>query len=143
MTLAGPVADGRPHQVTVVAADHDGRPLADLADDQIGAALATLPGAAVLIRDRIALDEGSPAERVVFRWSPVPGQVSYQQQVVAVVGGRTVTMAASFTARSRRLVGPEVDRMMRSLAAAPSPPDLVDRRSPPPRPGALQTGHRR
>ena len=142
VTLAGPVVDGRSHQITVVTADHDGRPLADLADDQVRVVLETLPGGAVLLRDRIALDGGGPAERVVFRWAPVPGQVLYQQHVVAVVGGRSVTMAASFTARSRRTVGPDVDRMMRSLAPPPSNADLAGH-SPRSGPSGAYRPHRR
>ena len=139
VTLAGPVVDGQPHQVTVVTAEHDGRALERLADDQVEAVRHTLPGGAVLLRDRIALDGGAPAERVVFRWSPVPDRVLYQQQVYAVLGRHAVTMAASFTARSRRLVGPEVDRLMRSLAP-PMPPPVPPRtvRPPEPRSGSLR-----
>ena len=120
-TVAGPVADGQPHALTVVTAPHDGRPLAALADGQVRAVLEVLPGGALLLRDAVALEDGSPAERVVFRWSPVPDRVLYQQQVYAVVGDRSVTMAASFTARSRRLLGPEVHRMMLSLAPPSRP----------------------
>ena len=138
VTLAGPVVDGQPHQVTVVAEVHDERSLDHLADDQVEAVQRTLPGGAVLLRDRTALDSGAPAERVVFRWSPVPDRVLYQQQMYAVLDGLAVTMAASFTARSRRLVGPEVDRMMRSLASPPASRPAPPRQAEPSRPGTLR-----
>ena len=121
-TVAGPVADGRAHHVTVVTTAHDGQPLAALADAQAQAALDALPGAAVLLRDAVTLDDGSPAERAVLRWSPAIGDVLYQQQVVAVIGDRAVTLAASFSARSRRALGPEVHRLMLSLAAPAADP---------------------
>ncbi|WP_420457096.1 DcrB-related protein [Rubrivirga sp.] len=126
-TIAGPVADGRAHHVTVVTVPHDGQSLAALADAQVRAALDALPGAAVLVRDAVALDDGSPAERAVLRWSPVAGDVLYQQQVVAVVGDRALTLSASFSARTRRLLGPEVHRLMLSLAA---PAAGADRSAP-------------
>ena len=131
-TIAGPVADGRSHGITVATAPHDGRPLAAFADAQVRAAAEALAGAAVLLRDAVALADGSPAERVVVRWSPVPGEVLYQQQVYAVLGERTVTLAATFTARTRRLLGPEVHRTMLSLAA----PDAAPSARPPSRPSA-------
>jgi hypothetical protein len=136
VTLAGPVADGLGHQVTVVADDHDGRALERLADEQVEAVREALPGCVVLLRDRIALDGGAPAERAVFRWSPTPDRVLYQQQVYAVLDGRAVTLAASFTARSRRVVGPEVDRIMRSVSVPPS--GRTARRSEPSPPGTLR-----
>ena len=138
VTLAGPVVDGQPHQVTVVATEHDGRALEHLADEQVEAVERTLPGGALLLRDRIALNSGAPAERVVFRWSPVPDRVLYQQQVYAVLDGVAVTMAASFTARSRWLVGPEVDRMMRSLASPASGFPSLPLRPEPPHAGSLR-----
>ena len=120
-TIAGPVADGVAHAVTVTSSDHDGRPLAALADEQTTAVLDTLPGAVLLLHDTATLAGGAAAVRAVYRWSPTPGQVRYQQQVYAVVGGRAVVLAASFTARSRRLLGPEVHRLMLSLAGPDAP----------------------
>ncbi len=116
-TIAGPVADGRSHGVTIVATPHDGRPLAAFADDQVQATTEALFGGAVLLRDAVTLADGSAGERVVVRWSPVPGDVLYQQQVYALVGDRAVAMAATFTARTRRLLGPEVHRIMLGLTA--------------------------
>ena len=128
-TVAGPVADGLPHAVTVSTVAHDGRSVQALADEQVAAVRETLAGGAVLLRDTVALASGAAAERAVVRWSPVPGQVRYQQLVVAVVSGRTVVMAATFTARSRRVLGPEVHRIMLSLAEPGSPgrPGLAPR----------------
>ena len=120
-TVAGPVADGLAHTVTVTSSPHDGRPLAAFADDQAGAVLGTLAGGVLLLRDDVTLDGGGAAARAVFRWSPGPDRALYQQQVYAVVGGRAVVLAASFTARSRRLLGDEVHRLMLSLAEPAAP----------------------
>lgn len=123
VTLAGPVCDGLAHAVTVAQAPHDGRTLAAVADEQVRAVLATLRNATLLTRDAVACADGTPAERAIFRWSPAPERVLYQQQVYAVVGERVLTLAATFTARSRRVLGPEVQRLMLSLAAeAPAEP---------------------
>ena len=113
-TIAGPVMDGQMHLITVVTSPHGGRSLAAFADDQAQAAETTF-GGTVLLRDAAVLADGSPAERVVVRWPTAAGGVLYQQQVLALVGDRAVTMAATFTARSRRALGPEVHRMMLSL----------------------------
>ena len=121
-TIAGPVADGLAHTVTVTSAPSDGRSVEALADVQVRAVLDALPGAVVLLRDTVALAGGAGAVRAVVRWSPTSDRVLYQQQVYAVVGGRSVVLAASFTARSRRLLGDEVHRLMLSLAE-PDPPD--------------------
>ena len=115
-TIAGPVADGLAHNVTVTSASSGGRSVDALADEQVAAVLDTLAGV-LLLRDDVVLDGGGAGVRAVFRWSPGPDRVLYQQQVYAVVGGRAVVLAASFTARSRRLLGPEVHRVMLSLAA--------------------------
>ena len=119
-TIAGPVMDGQLHLITVVTSPHGGRSLAAFADDQAQAAAETLPGAVVLLRDAVALADGSPAERAVVRWPSAAGEMLYQQQVYAVVGDRAVTLAATFTAQSRRALGPEVHRVMLSLAAPPA-----------------------
>ena len=115
-TVAGPTVDGLVHAVTVTTAPHDGRPLAELADRQIRDALDTLRDGVLLLRDGVVLAGGAEAVRAVFRWAPMPGRALYQQQVYAVAGGRAVVMEASFTARSRRVLGPEVQRVMLSLA---------------------------
>lgn len=126
--IAGPVADGLAHQITVSATPHDGRTPAAVADEQVRAALDALPGAALLIRDALALGGGGRAERSVLRWSS--GRILYQQVLVSVVGGQMLTLGAVFTARSRRALGPEVQRIMLSLAA---PPPVEAPRRPPSR----------
>ena len=114
--VAGPVVDGLAHHVTVTSTEAESGAAEALADEQVGAVLDTLPGAVLLLRDAVSLAGGAAGVRAVFRWSPAADRVLYQQQVYAVVGGRAVVLAASFTARSRRLLGDEVHRLMLSLA---------------------------
>ena len=123
-TIAGPVADGLAHHVTVASTPGEGGAAEALADEQVGAVLDTLPGAVLLLRDEVALAGGAVGVRAVFRWSPAADRALYQQQVYAVVGGRAVVLAASFTARSRRVVGDEVHRLMLSLADPDARPAL-------------------
>ena len=118
-TFEGPTSDGLAHRVTVTLGPRDGRPLAVLADDESAVLAGALRDGAVVLRDAVALDAGDTAERAVVRWTAADGRALYQQVVWAVVGDRTLTLAASFTERSRRTVGPEVHRLMLSLAAPP------------------------
>ena len=118
-TFEGPSADGLVHRVTVTSGPRDGRPLAVLADDEAARLAGSLRDGAVLLRDAVALDAGGVAERAVVRWTAAGDRALYQELVWAVVGDRTLTLAASFTQRSRRTMGPEVHRLMLSLATPP------------------------
>lgn len=118
-TLAGPLVDGLPHTVTVASAPHGGLALTDYARAQTADVLAALPASVLLLEDALVREDGAPAARAIFRWSPTPGQVLYHQQVHTLAGDLGVTAATSFTARSRRVLGPEVLRLVLSLSAYP------------------------
>lgn len=115
-TLAGPLADGLRHTLTVACAPHDGLSLDAFARAQTDDVLASLPASALLLRDRLTRADGAPAERAIFRWSPLAEQTLYHQQVYTLARGVGLTVATSFTRRSRQILGPEVLRIALSIA---------------------------
>ena len=114
-TIQGPLADGLPHTVTVASAPHDGLSLTAFAAAQTADALAALPGAVLLLQDELTREDGAPAARSIFRWSPLAGEIRYHQQVYTLLGARGLTVATTFTRRSRQTLGPEVLRLALSL----------------------------
>ena len=130
--LAGPIADGLQHQVTVTV--DPGVPpvtLAEYAAVRRAQLEDTLQGCHVLLDDEIALDAGIAAARLVYRWWPSETRRLYQEQLHLLVpapehpdGEQTgYTLTATFTRKTRRTHGPAVERVMRSFAPHSFTPD--------------------
>ena len=119
--LTGPIEDGLQHQVTVTV--DPGVPPLSLDAYAAGRRAQledTLQGCHVLLDDRVALDGGLPAARLVYRWWPSEHRRVYQEQLHLLVpaddGTQTgYTLTATFTKKSRRTLGPAVERLMRSF----------------------------
>jgi hypothetical protein len=113
--LRGPVDDGMQHSITVTC-DRD--PQADdldaYADPRVREAVNALQDATVLMDDTITLDSGHDARRYILRWR-VDQRELYQQNLCLLAGNMGFILSASFTADSRKTVGPEVDAVMRSF----------------------------
>ena len=126
--LAGPIEDGLQHQVTVTV--DPGVPPVTLDEYAAGRRAQledTLQGCRILLDDQVTLDSGLPAARLVYRWWPTDARRVYQEQLhllVPAAGGTQTgyTLTATFTKKSRRTLGPAVERLMRSFT--PTPPTL-------------------
>ena len=124
--LAGPIEDGLQHQVTVTV--DPGVPPVSLDAYAAGRRAQledTLQGCRILLDDQVTLDSGLPAARLVFRWWPSEHRRVYQEQlhllVPAADGLQTgYTLTATFTKKSRRTLGPAVERLLRSFTPTPA-----------------------
>ena len=120
--LTGPIEDGLQHQVTVTV--DPGVPPVSLDEYAAGRRAQledTLQGCRILLDDRVALDSGLPAARLVYRWWPSEARRVYQEQLhllaPAADGTQTgYTLTATFTKKTRRTLGPAVERLMRSFS---------------------------
>ncbi|HEX7070061.1 MAG TPA: DcrB-related protein [Rhodothermales bacterium] len=119
--LTGPVADGVQHNVVVILDDvpKDTR-LIDFADTQVRAIEESLHGLRVLSKGMISLANGLPAYRVIYRWYPKEGQRFYQEQIYVVHEAVAYKLTATFTRKTRKTLGPQVERIM--LSFEPGPP---------------------
>jgi len=113
----GPTRDGLQHSI-VVTCDRDAHSdaLDVYATPRIAQAVNALPDAVLLTDDVIALNDGSAARRFILRWT-VHERSLYQQNVCLVAEGMGFMLSATFTDASRREVGDEIDRIMRSFTA--------------------------
>ena len=118
--LNGPLEDDLQHVLTInVDPDVAVRSLLDYVDLHVRAQLEAVKGYRMLLKQQVALRDGTPAYRVVFRWSPVEGRELYQEQYFLFKGGVAFKLAATFTKRTRQTLGPQVERMI--MAFDPQP----------------------
>ena len=119
-TLTGPVTDGIQHNVIVTI---DKEPAADnvleYADLQITTLEKELKSCMLLKRGETKLTNGTDAYEAVFSWYPTDELRIYQHQIFVLVEKVAYKMTASFTKKTRKTIGPAVERMMLSLNFPP------------------------
>ena len=114
--LGGPVTDGVQHNITIhVEPDVPTEALLDYADAQIQSLEAQLQQCRVLKRDQVELDMGLPAYRAIFTWYPAKDQRLYQEQLYVLHQQTGYTLTATFTTKTRKTLGPQVERIMLSF----------------------------
>ncbi len=131
--LSGPTVDGFSHRISVAVDPQPACPsLAPYADAQVDGALEVLDRGRLLLRDRVALSadasgtRGRPLEgsrdavRTVIRWQGAE-RMLFLEQLVVHAGHTAFVLAAPFTRRSRRILGPEVEDALRTLQPMPPP----------------------
>ena len=115
-TLAGPVEDGIQHNVLVtVEQDVEVDSVADHADRQIESLEMALQGCRLLKRGEIRLNNGLEAYEAVFRWCPADEVRLYQRQIYVLFENTAYTLTTTFTKKTRKTRGPEVDRILMSF----------------------------
>lgn len=124
--LEGPVEDDLQHTIQVnVDPDAGDVAVIDYADMQIEGQKNTLKGCRLLMKRFTQLDNEMRAYRAIFVWYPTEDRRLYQDQFYVVHGGVGYRLTASFTKKTRKTLGPRVERAFRSFD--PHPP-LRDRR---------------
>ena len=120
-TVAGPVTDGVQHNI-IVMVDYDLEVdnLRDFADWNISTLENELKGCRLLTQGEISLANGLPAYKAVFRWYPTEELRIYQEQIFVLVDKTGYKLTASFTKKTRKILGPQVERMMLSFQPIPS-----------------------
>jgi hypothetical protein len=125
-TLVGPVDNGIQHNLTIVVDDESKcDTLRDYAEAQVERVVQELKGCRILKKDMISLANGLPAFRAIFSWYPTDNQRVYQEQIFVVHDGAAYRLTATFTKKTRRTLGPIVEKMM--LSFTPRTANTVER----------------
>lgn len=115
-TFAGPVIDGMQHNLTI--AFGQAVPFAsvrEFAEWQIGVTEQEIKGCRLLKKGNISLASGTPAFQAIFSWCPTDNLKVYQEQIFVLSEGTAYTLTATFSRKSRKTLGPHVERMMLSF----------------------------
>lgn len=121
-TLIGPVTDGVQHNVMIQPdAEAEGMSLADYADWQMRTLEEEIRGCRLLLRQQVTLACGLPAYRAIFSWYPSEHQRIIQEQLYVVAGTKAYRLTATFTKKTRKTIGPAVERMMLSFTPEAEP----------------------
>ncbi|MEM1125566.1 MAG: DcrB-related protein [Bacteroidota bacterium] len=128
-TLLGPVEDDVQHNVTVVVGSdiNEEMTLIEFAQTHIQTVEQQLKGCRVLLKERVALASGRPAVRAIYVWYPTEEVRLYQEQLYILDTPRSYILTASFSKKTRKTLGPAVERMMLSFE-----PHDPARHQPPP-----------
>lgn len=115
--IAGPVTDDMQHSILVDVEPEVGTDdLVDYADWQVKALEEDLKGCRLLLQEPIQLANGLPAYRAIFCWYPAEDVRIYQEQVYVLHENTGYKLTASFTKKTRKTLGPQVERMMLSFS---------------------------
>ena len=115
-TLAGPVEDEIQHNIVInVEYDVEIGAVTELADRQIEFLEMQLQGCRTLKRGEVTLNCGLEAYEAIFRWQPTEEVRLYQRQVYVLSGETAYTLTTSFSKKTRKTRGPEIDRIMMSF----------------------------
>jgi len=115
-TLTGPATDDIQHNITVNAkSDLEVESLLEFAESQFGTLESELKGCTLLLNEPCQLTSGLPAHRAIFVWWPAEDLRLYQEQIYVLHGNTGFTLTASFTKKTRKTIGPEVERAMLSF----------------------------
>jgi hypothetical protein len=121
-TLAGPVTDGIQHTVLItVEQEAPYESVREFAEAQIAALEGELRACRLLKKGPLTLASGLPAYQAIFSWYPAAGLKVYQEQVYVLDSGRACRLTATFTKKTRKTLGPQVERMMLSFSPVKPP----------------------
>ncbi len=115
-TLTGPVTDGIQHNIIVnIEPDVQVDSLESYVDWQVRSLEEQLKACRLLLKQPVSLANGLPAYRAVFSWYPTDFLRIYQEQIFLLSGSTAYKLTASFTKKTRKTLGPQVERMMLSF----------------------------
>ena len=114
--LAGPVSDGIQHNITIIVdPEVQVDSLEQYAELQTATVEQELKGCHLLLKDDKQLHSGIPAKRAIFKWYPSEEVRVYQEQLYVLHNTFGYTLTATFTKKTRKTLGPQVERMMLSF----------------------------
>ncbi len=115
-TLIGPTRDGLTHRISITTVEDvgidDPSVFAQHEREQLEA---QLDGCRLLMDDPITLACGHPAHRGIYVWYPAPDRKRYHEQLYTIHDNTGYVLSAGFTPTTRKQLGPEVERVMRSF----------------------------
>lgn len=114
--LEGPVEDELQHTIQVnVDPDAGDIAVIDYADMQIKGQKESLRGCRLLVKRYTHLDNDMRAYRAIFVWYPTEDRRVYQDQFYVVHEGGGYRLTANFTKKTRKTLGPKVERALRNF----------------------------
>ncbi len=115
-TFAGPLDDDIQHNIIIQIDDNvKFDSLEEYADMQTSSLERDLNSCRILNYDEIALANGIPAYRAIFRWQPTDELLLYQEQIFVLVDNTGYRLTATFTRKTRKTLGPLVESILRSF----------------------------
>jgi hypothetical protein len=116
-TLLGPVTDSIQHNVIIdVERNAPFDSLEEFAEWHIKTLEDELKSCILLKRGDIKLTNGTDAYEAIFSWYPSDETRIYQQQIFVLTDKTAYKMTASYTKKTRKTLGPAIERMMLSLS---------------------------
>jgi hypothetical protein len=121
-TVTGPVTDQMQHNL-IISVDKEVQvaTLRDYADWNVDSVLGELRACRLLKQDQVRLSNGLPAYRVIFSWWPSDDLRVYLEQVYLLAGKTGFKLTATFSKKTRRTLGPAVEKMMLSFTPGIAP----------------------
>jgi hypothetical protein len=121
-SFKGPEDSGIQHGLLVtIDREPDTDDLARYAEARVNALENTLQGAEFLKQDEKELSSGYPAYEVVYKWVPTEGKVLWQRQVWILAEGAVYNFTASFSKKTFKTIGREVDEIIESFGVGGAP----------------------
>lgn len=115
-TFKGPDEGGVQHNLLLnIDQDISGIDLTEYVEQKIEGLKDGLQGMEIVNQGEKQLKSGIPAYEVVFEWVPAPETILFQKQVYLVVDNKGYTFTASFSKKTLKTIGNEVDAMINSF----------------------------
>ncbi len=112
-SILGPLNDDFQHNITInVNPDAPFDSVDAYAREQVSALEGALQGCRVLKDEPVFLTNGMPAHRAIVAWYPTDDLKIYQEQVYVLHDTTGYCLTASFTPKTRKTLGPEIERVM-------------------------------
>lgn len=115
-TFKGPDDGGVQHNL-VVMVDSESRPtdIIEYAKQRIQALTQILSGFELLGEQPKKLKSGFDAYEAIYKWIPTEGKIIFQKQVYLIAYGVAYNFTASFSKKTLRTIGVEVDAIIDSF----------------------------
>jgi hypothetical protein len=115
----GPDDSGVQHRITlVIDRATDAASPEEFARPRIDTVMATLQGAEILKEEPKELASGIPGYEVVYKWIPVGSAARFVRNVYLLADGAGYTFSGTFSKKTLKTIGVEMDRMIESFAPA-------------------------
>ena len=115
-SISGPVTDGIQHNITIlIEQDVEADNLQDFAEWNVQTLESELKSCLILKKGEVTLNDARPAYRVIYRWFPSEDMRLYQEMFMLLLEKTSYKLTATFTKKTRKTLGPQVERMMLSF----------------------------
>jgi len=112
----GPIQDGIEHQINVTVEHNvEINDLGQYVELQVDAMRSGLKSYHELKLGPIRLADNTPAYEIVYKWQPTDEREIYQRVIYVLSGRDAYSMVTSFSKKTWKLIGQEVDKILMSF----------------------------